>query len=67
MIQIEPVEIFDCENNAVCFKVYDCINNLYIFRVEMLDDVDCVLFITYITAKTIDDVAKKLGLKVKNY
>lgn len=63
---IEPIEVYGCENNAVCLKVYHSINNGYIWRVEMLDDVDGVLFTSVVTAKTIEDVAQQLGLTINN-
>jgi len=66
MTQIEPIEVYGCENNAVFLKVYHSINNGYIWRVEMLDDVDGVLFTSVVTAKTIEDVAQQLGLTINN-
>ena len=64
MVQIEPIEIFG--NNAVLFKAYRSMYNDCKWRVEMLDDVDGILFTSWITAKTIEDVAQKLSLKILN-
>ena len=67
MAQIEPIEIYGCENNAVCLKVYFSLSAYDKLRVELLDSFNNVLFTSVVTAKTIEDVAQQLGLKLKNY
>lgn len=67
MAQIEPIEIYGKENKGVYLKVYFSINDNCRLRAEILDAFDNVLSTSWVTAKTIEDVAQKLGLKLKNY
>lgn len=66
MAQIEPIEIYGYVNKGVSLKVYFSLNDDYGLRSEILDAFDNVLFTSWITAKTIEDVAKKLSLKLLN-
>lgn len=67
MAQIEPIEIYGYVNKGVSLKVYFSLNDHYRLRAEILDEFDNVLFRSWITAKSIEDVAQKLSLKLKNY
>lgn len=65
MSQIEPVEIYGKKNKGVFLKVYFSLNDDYRLRAEILDAFNNVLFTTWLIAKTIEDVAQKLSLKLK--
>ena len=65
MAQIEPIEIFGCENKGVCLNVYFCFFENDKLRGEVLDSFNNVLFTKVVSAKTIKDVAQQLGLKLK--
>ena len=66
MAQIEPIQVSGCENNGVCLNVYFSLYDDHRLRAEILDAFDNVLFTSWITAKTIQDVAEKLSLKLKS-
>ena len=66
MAQIEPIEISGKQNKGVFLKVYFSLNDDCRLRAEILDAFDNVLFTSWITAKTIEDVAQKLSLKLKS-
>ena len=66
MAQIEPIEIYGKQNKGVCLKVYFSLNDDCRLRAEILDAFDNVLFTSWITAKTIEDVAQQLGLTINN-
>lgn len=63
---IEPIEVYGFENNAVCLKVYFSLSADDKLRGELLDSFNNVLFTSVVTAKTIEDVAQQLGLKLLN-
>ena len=66
MAQIEPIEIYGKENKGVCLNVYFSLNDDHRLRAEIIDEFDNVLFTSWVTAKTIEDVAEKLGLTINN-
>lgn len=66
MAQIEPIKVSGCKNNGVCLNVYFSLNDFHRLRADILDEFDNVLFTSFITAKTIEDLAQKLSLKLIN-
>ena len=66
MVQIEPIKVSGYKNNGVYLNVYFSLNDFNRLRAEILDEFDNILFTSWITAKTIEDVAQKLSLKLLN-
>ena len=63
--QIEPIEIFNRENKGVFLRVHTPLLRDDISKAEILDAYGNTLFTSILTAKTIEEVAQKLNLKLK--
>ena len=63
--QIEPIEIFNRENKGVFLRVHTPLLRDDISKAEILDTYGNTLFTSILTAKTIEEVAEKLNLKLK--
>lgn len=63
--QIEPIEIFNRENKGVFLRVHTPLLRDDISKAEILDAYGNTLFTSILTAKTIEEVAQQLNLKLK--
>jgi hypothetical protein len=63
--QIEPIEIFGNEKRGMFLRVHTPLLRDDISKAEVLDIYGNTLFTRILTAKTIEEVAEKLNLKLK--
>jgi hypothetical protein len=63
--QIEPIEIFGNEKRGMFLRVHTPLTRDDISKAEVLDIYGNTLFTRILTAKTIEEVAQQLNLKLK--